>query len=225
MRAGGRLGAGLTPSAAKFKSAWMDRLRSLLRSGRQSPKTWHSIRAAGREETKNPPRQSARRVSENLLGNSKSSLAVFYVEQVALNRHVSPQPQLYYLCLSRQQMSRAPSDCGSFSDYDLSGRTLLRNRGPGRLHKCPNDFQKHGPHDYQHHEPSRLRAQSTRYLTIDGQAQTRISEIRCVHTNQTSARRRDFGPVLQHHRSAGYLNAVPQRQHRQALCFACACAV
>src|ERR1700674_4619455 len=39
-------------------------------------------------KTKNPPCQSARRVSENLLGNSKSSLAVFYVEQVALNRHV-----------------------------------------------------------------------------------------------------------------------------------------
>jgi hypothetical protein len=33
--------------------------------------------------------KDARRVSENLLGNSKSSLAVFYVEQVALNRHVS----------------------------------------------------------------------------------------------------------------------------------------
>src|SRR5260370_10579997 len=66
----------------------MDRLRYLLRSGRQSSKTWNSFRAAGREETKNPPCQSARRVSENLLGNSKSSLAVFYVEQVALNRHV-----------------------------------------------------------------------------------------------------------------------------------------
>src|SRR5438552_135749 len=51
--------------------------------------TWNSIRAAGRGETKDPPRQSARRVSENLLRNSKSSLAVFYVEQVALNRHVS----------------------------------------------------------------------------------------------------------------------------------------
>jgi hypothetical protein len=37
---------------------------------------------------KNPPCQSARRVSENFLGNSKSPLAVFYVEQVALNRHV-----------------------------------------------------------------------------------------------------------------------------------------
>ena len=56
---------------------------------------------------KNPPCQSAWRVSENLLRNSKSSLAVFYVEQVALNRHVSPQPQLYYLCLSRLWLSRA----------------------------------------------------------------------------------------------------------------------
>src|SRR6266446_7610204 len=64
------------------------------------------IRAAGRGETKNPPCQSARRVSENLLGNSKSSLAVFYVEQVALNRHVSPQPQLTLLCLSACPMSR-----------------------------------------------------------------------------------------------------------------------
>src|SRR5438445_5083939 len=68
--------------------------------------TWNSIRAAGREEAKNPPCQSARRVSECLLRNSKSSLAVFYVEQVALNRHVSPQPQLYSLCLSWLLMSR-----------------------------------------------------------------------------------------------------------------------
>jgi hypothetical protein len=44
--------------------------------------------AARRVQTKNPPCQSARRVSENFLGNSKSPLAVFYVEQVALNRHV-----------------------------------------------------------------------------------------------------------------------------------------
>lgn len=40
------------------------------------------------------------------LGNSTSSLAVFYVEQVALNRHVSPQPQQLLLCLSHQPMSR-----------------------------------------------------------------------------------------------------------------------
>src|SRR3989442_2078849 len=72
--------------------------------------TWNSIRAAGREETKNPPCQSARRVSENLPRNSKSSLAVFYVEQVALNRHVSPQLQLTLLCLSGCPMSRGRWD-------------------------------------------------------------------------------------------------------------------
>jgi len=38
---------------------------------------------------KNPPCQKAWRVSEVSV-NSTSSLAVFYVEQVALNRHVSP---------------------------------------------------------------------------------------------------------------------------------------
>src|SRR5215470_18562607 len=41
------------------------------------------------------------------LGNSTSSLAVFYVEQVALNRHVSPQPQLAPLCLIRRGKSIA----------------------------------------------------------------------------------------------------------------------
>src|SRR5690348_2016541 len=41
------------------------------------------------------------------LGNSTSSLAVFYVEQVALNRHVSPQPQLSLLCLIRRGKSIA----------------------------------------------------------------------------------------------------------------------
>ena len=40
---------------------------------------------------KNPPCQSAWRVSEELISViSTSSLAVFYVEQVALNRHVMP---------------------------------------------------------------------------------------------------------------------------------------
>ncbi len=48
---------------------------------------------------KNPPRQSARRVSENLLGSSTSSLAVFYVEQVALNRHVRRHIRLPFFML------------------------------------------------------------------------------------------------------------------------------
>ena len=54
---------------------------------------------------KNPPRQSAWRVSESFW-ELASSLAVFYVEQVALNRHVSPQPQLVFLCTNRKKMSR-----------------------------------------------------------------------------------------------------------------------
>jgi len=35
------------------------------------------------------PKSAWRALRKNVLGNSKSSLAVFYVEQVALNRHVS----------------------------------------------------------------------------------------------------------------------------------------
>src|SRR5438309_10441451 len=54
---------------------------------------------------KNPPCQSAWRV-QNASGNSASSLAVFYVEQVALNRHVSPQPRLFPLSLKSKEMSR-----------------------------------------------------------------------------------------------------------------------
>src|SRR6476646_10724886 len=71
---------------------------------------------------------------------------------------------------------------------DLPGTTFRGNRGPGGLHKYPNDFQKHGPHDHQHHEPSRFRVQSARYLTIDRQAHTRISKICGVQTNQTRLR-------------------------------------
>jgi hypothetical protein len=41
------------------------------------------------------------------LGNSTSSLAVFYVEQVALNRHVSPLPQRLFLCLKSRAKSRS----------------------------------------------------------------------------------------------------------------------
>jgi hypothetical protein len=48
---------------------------------------------------KNPPCQKAWRVSENLMSvNSTNSLAVFYVEQVALNRHVTPLLRLISLC-------------------------------------------------------------------------------------------------------------------------------
>ena len=50
--------------------------------------------AEGKQKTLRP--KSARRVSEKLSGKLNSSLAVFYVEQVALNRHVSPQPQQFF---------------------------------------------------------------------------------------------------------------------------------
>ena len=42
----------------------------------------------------------------NVSGNSSRSLAVFYVEQVALNRHVLPQLRLPPLCLKSKEMSR-----------------------------------------------------------------------------------------------------------------------
>jgi hypothetical protein len=41
-----------------------------------------------------------------LLGCSTSSLAVFYVEQVALNRHVRRHFRLLFLCALRPEMSR-----------------------------------------------------------------------------------------------------------------------
>ena len=56
------------------------------------------------------------------LRNSASSLAVFYVEQVALNRHVSPQPQRLLLCLSGSPMSRATWN----TRVKRSGRSVQR---------------------------------------------------------------------------------------------------
>src|SRR5947209_8169383 len=53
---------------------------------------------------KNPPCQSAWRV-QKLSGTLLSSLAVFYVEQVALNRHVSPQLRLHRLSLKTRLKS------------------------------------------------------------------------------------------------------------------------
>src|SRR5262249_52854662 len=46
---------------------------------------------ARRVKIKSPPCQRVQEGLRNLLGNSTCSLAVFYVEQVALNRHVLPQ--------------------------------------------------------------------------------------------------------------------------------------
>src|SRR5947207_10742864 len=44
-----------------------------------------------RREIKNPPCQRVQEGSQKLLRISTCSLAVFYVEQVALNRYVPPQ--------------------------------------------------------------------------------------------------------------------------------------
>jgi hypothetical protein len=46
--------------------------------------------AGSAEENKKPsvPKKARRALRKNFSGNSTSSLAVFYVEQVALNRHV-----------------------------------------------------------------------------------------------------------------------------------------
>src|SRR6266702_1817791 len=70
----------------------------------------------GGEETKKPSVPKCSEGLRKLLGNSASSLAVFYVEQVALNRHVlsvaltqsesrSQQPQLNCLCTRRRKKS------------------------------------------------------------------------------------------------------------------------
>jgi hypothetical protein len=73
------------------------------------------VRAA-RRGNKNPPGQRVLGGSQKIfLGNSKCSLAVFYVEQVALNRHVlcalakrpARRNPAHYLCLIRKKMSRA----------------------------------------------------------------------------------------------------------------------
>jgi hypothetical protein len=43
---------------------------------------------------KNPPRQRGGRAQKFLIECSSDSLAVFYVEQVALNRHVSSEDSI-----------------------------------------------------------------------------------------------------------------------------------
>src|SRR5579859_723775 len=57
-----------------------------------------------RREIKNPPCQRVQEGSQKLLRISTCSLAVFYVEQVALNRHVSPQQAAPLLMTSAQSI-------------------------------------------------------------------------------------------------------------------------
>jgi len=75
---------------------------------------------------------SVPKCSEGLWETLQSSLAVFYVEQVALNRHVSPQPQLLLLCpiQSGKSIATAQSQLAGRSDHLGRTRTIV----PGSHH-------------------------------------------------------------------------------------------
>src|SRR5437879_7873490 len=60
-------------------------------SGRFAGRIVFTIRASKEGEIKKPPCQRVQEGSQIVPRISTCSLAVFYVEQVALNRHVSPQ--------------------------------------------------------------------------------------------------------------------------------------
>jgi len=62
------------------------------------------VRASKEGGIKNPPCQRVQEGSQKVLGNSTCSLAVFYVEQVALNRHVSPQQAAVLLMPDQQSV-------------------------------------------------------------------------------------------------------------------------
>jgi hypothetical protein len=55
------------------------------------------------------------------LGCSTSSLAVFYVEQVALNRHVRRHFRLLFLCALRAEMSRRKNSVGGLVSHKQGG--------------------------------------------------------------------------------------------------------
>ena len=61
------------------------------------------------------------------LGCSTSSLAVFYVEQVALNRHVRRHFRLLFLCTLPPDMSsrkKGPEKRAKLSSRRVDGRTI-----------------------------------------------------------------------------------------------------
>jgi len=62
------------------------------------------VRAAGRLEIKKPSVPKCLGGSQKTLGFSKSSLAVFYVEQVALNRHVSLRTAAVLFMLEKEEV-------------------------------------------------------------------------------------------------------------------------
>ena len=119
------------------------------------------FRAAGRENEK----PSLPKRLEGLRGflNSSSSLAVFYVEQVALNRHVSPQPRPLPLCSKSKGMSRtkpeawvscrvadhtlSTSQNGVYQDLGLSARCPAKVPTPtsNKKHSLPKKEQLRAP--------------------------------------------------------------------------------
>src|SRR3981081_4708570 len=61
------------------------------------------------------------------LGYSTSSLAVFYVEQVALNRHVRRHFRLLFLCALRAEMSSRKNSSGLLQSVFLEEQSLRVN--------------------------------------------------------------------------------------------------
>jgi hypothetical protein len=59
--------------------------------------TWDRVGQRGGDKNEKPSVPKCREGVRKSL-NSTNSLAVFYVEQVALNRHVTPQLRLTHLC-------------------------------------------------------------------------------------------------------------------------------
>src|SRR5215831_12775967 len=68
---------------------------------------WMDLGPARRAETEKPSMPKSAGGSQKSLGNSTCSLAVFYVEQVALNRHVSPQQAAHPLMTGTNPVVKA----------------------------------------------------------------------------------------------------------------------
>lgn len=78
---------------------------------------------------------SVPKCSEGLWETLQSSLAVFYVEQVALNRHVSPQPQRILLCRKSLAKSRLFELCQTTAPRDVWLREVIRNKRCSQEHR------------------------------------------------------------------------------------------
>jgi len=84
------------------------------------------VRASKEGGIKNPPCQRVQEGSQKVLGNSTCSLAVFYVEQVALNRHVSPQQAASILMPGKRWIVNSVSKV--HDDLTTNGRVTASKR-------------------------------------------------------------------------------------------------